>query len=215
MGHHPKKKTFIASEQNTDRIEALREAYDETVEAVAPEDLIFIDETGTNQAMTPLYGRAPKGRRLYENRPVQRGRLYTVIGALGLGGLLTVMTVEGSTVTEVFRAFVEHLLCPHLREGHVVVLDNLPAHNNLEIRELIEARSVRVVFLPPYSPELNPIECAWAKIKKIIRELKPRSLQAIDHAVATAIPTINTGDAIGWFEHCGIQVRQTVEFRQF
>ena len=82
----------MATEQNTDRIEALREVYYEAIEKIAPEDLIFIDETGTNQAMTPLYGRAPKGHRLYESRPVQRGRLYTVIGALSLGGMLTVMT---------------------------------------------------------------------------------------------------------------------------
>ena len=195
----------MATEQNTDRIEALREVYYEAVEKIDPEDLIFIDETGTNQAMTPLYGRAPKGKRLYESRPVQRGRLYTVIGALSLGGMLTVMTVEGGTVTEVFHAFVEHLLCPHLREGHVVVLDNLAAHKNLEIRALIEDKGARVLFLPPYSPELNPIELAWAKLKNTIKKLKPRSLQAIDNAVAKALPHITGEDAAGWFQHCGIE----------
>ena len=189
----------------------MRELYFETIEGVSPEDLIFIDETGTNSAMTPSYGKSPRGRRLYEAKPVQRGRLYTIIGALSLGGLLTAMTMEGGTTTRVFAAFVEHLLCPHLRPGHVVVLDNLSAHKNLETRAMIEAKGARVVFLPPYHPDLNPIEAAWAKLKNTIKKYRPRSLDAIDQAVAKAIPTITDLDAIGWFEHCGIQVRHTVE----
>ena len=161
--------------------------------------------------MTPTYGKSPRGRRLYETKPVQRGRLYTIIGALSLGGLLTAMTVEGGTTFAVFAAFVEHLLCPHLRAGHVVVMDNLIAHKNLKIRELIKDKGARVVFLPPYHPDLNPIEPAWSKLKNTIKKHRPRSLQAIDHAVANAIPTITDLDALGWFEHCGIQVRHTVE----
>jgi transposase len=124
--------------------------------------------------------------------------------------MLTAMTVEGGTVKEVFLAFVEHLLCPHLRVGHVVVLDNLLAHKNLEVRALIEARGARVLFLPPYSPELNPIECAWAKLKAFIKKLKPRTPSAIDDAIERALPTISDADTIGWFEHCGIRVRQNV-----
>ena len=189
----------------------MREVYFETIESIHPEDLIFIDETGTNSAMTPTYGKSLRGRRLYEAKPVQRGRLYTIIGALSLGGLLTAMTMEGGTTTRVFAAFVEHLLCPHLRPGHVVVLDNLSAHKNLETRAMIEAKGAKVVFLPPYHPDLNPIEAAWAKLKNTIKKYRPRSLDAIDQAVAKAIPTITDVDAVGWFEHCGIQVRHTVE----
>jgi len=121
------------------------------------------------------------------------------------------MTVEGGTVTETFHAFVEHLLCPHLRPGHVVVLDRLPAHRNLQIREMIEDKDARVVFLPPYSPELNPIEPAWSKIKTVIRKKKPRSMMDIDIAVASALPTVLHTDSIGWFEHCGINVHYAVE----
>jgi len=189
----------------------MRDDYFDTIEDVHPQDLIFIDETGTNQAMTPMYAKAPKGKRVHEARPVQRGKLYTVIGAIVLGGMLTAMTVEGGTVTETFHAFVEHLLCPHLRPGHVVVLDRLPAHRNLQIREMIEDKDARVVFLPPYSPELNPIEPAWSKIKTFIKKKKPRSMMDIDIAVAGALPTVSHTDSIGWFEHCGINVHYTVE----
>ena len=189
----------------------MRDDYFDTIEDVHPQDLIFIDETGTNQAMTPMYAKAPKGKRVHEARPVKRGKLYTVIGAIVLGGMLTAMTVEGGTVTETFHAFVEHLLCPHLRPGHVVVLDRLPAHRNLQIREMIEDKDARVVFLPPYSPELNPIEPAWSKIKTFIKKKKPRSMMDIDIAVAGALPTVSHTDSIGWFEHCGINVHYTVE----
>ena len=189
----------------------MREDYFDAIEDVPPEDLIFIDETGTNQAMTPLYAKAPRGKRVHEARPVQRGKLYTVIGAVVLGGMLTAMTVVGGTKTETFHAFVEHLLCPHLRPGHVVVLDRLPAHRNLEIRAMIEDKFARVVFLPPYSPELNPIEQAWSKLKAFIRKRKPRTLQEIDKAIAAGLPTVSHADTIGWFEHCGINVHHTVE----
>lgn len=198
----------MAAEQCTDRVDALRDAYFDEIEQVAPEDLIFIDETGTNQAMTPMYGKAPKGRRLYEVRPVQRGRLYTIIGALGFGGMLTAMCVEGGTTSEVFYAFVDQLLCRHLRPGHVVVLDRLPAHRRKDVRELIEAKGARLILLPPYSPELNPIEQAWSKLKNIIKKHRPRSMHAIDLAVAAALPTVTGQDAKGWFKHCGIDVYQ-------
>ena len=199
----------MASEQCTARVDAMRDDYLDQLEAIHPEDLIFIDETGTNQAMTSLYAKSPKGQRIYESRPVKRGRLYTVIGAIVLGGMLTTMTVEGGTTTEVFHAFVEHLLCPHLRDGHVVVLDRLPAHRNLQIRAMIEKTGATVLFLPPYSPELNPIELAWSKIKNIIRKMKPRSMTDIDRAVAVALPKVSREDSIGWFEHCGINTRDS------
>ena len=123
-----------AAEPQRPDVLSCREAWFDAHPDLDPEKLIFIDETGTNSAMTPTYGKSLRGRRLYEARPVQRGRLYTIIGALSLGGLLTAMTMEGGTTTRVFAAFVEHLLCPHLRPGHVVVLDNLSAHKNLETR---------------------------------------------------------------------------------
>ena len=189
----------------------MRDDYFDQIEDVHPEDLIFIDETGTNQAMTTLYAKAPRGRRVHEAKPVQRGKLYTIIGAIVLGGMLTTMTVEGGTTTEVFHAFIEHLLCPHLRDGHVVVLDRLPAHRNLDIRAMIEEQGAKVVFLPPYSPELNPIEPAWSKIKNIIRNRKPRSLLDIDRAVAVALTTVSHADSIGWFEHCGINTHYIVD----
>ena len=153
--------------------------------------------------MTPLYGWSKKGQRLSEARPVQRGRLYTVIGALGLDGMKTVMCVEGGTRSETFQAFVQHLLLMHLRPGHVVVMDNLRAHKTQVVRELIESKGASVLFLPPYSPELNPIELAWAKLKHFVKKRRPRNLESIDKAIAWALTTITDKDAKGWFNACG------------
>ncbi len=153
--------------------------------------------------MTPLYGWSKKGKRLHEARPVQRGRLYTVIGAIGMDGMKTIMTVAGGTRSETFEAFVEHLLCPHLRTGHVVVMDNLWAHKTKAVRNLIESKGASVLFLPPYSPELNPIELAWAKLKHFIKKRRPRTHDAIDKAIAWALQKITGQDAKGWFQACG------------
>lgn len=175
----------------------------DTVRALAPEDLIFIDETGSNQAMTRLYARAPRGQRAYARCPVNRGKHRTILGALGLTGLVAAMTIEGFTDGAVFLAFVQEVLVPQLRPGHVVVLDNLKAHKVAGVGEAMRQVGARLLYLPPYSPDFSPIEECWSKVKTCLRAKAARTAEALEQAIAEALVTITEADAQGWFTHAG------------
>ncbi len=149
--------------------------------------------------MTRLYGRAPAGRRVHEATPQSHWKVITLIGALRLSGMVAPMTVDAATDGEIFLAYVEHLLCPVLRPEDVVVMDNLSAHKVDGIRPLIEATGAKLLYLPPYSPDLNPIEKAWAKIKQILRAIKARSTEALDQAITEALLHITPDNARAWF----------------
>lgn len=140
--------------------------------------------------------------------PRNRGTVTTVLGALTLAGVSALMTVEGGTSGPVFVAYVEQVLVPTLREGQVVVLDNLAAHKIAAAREAIEAAGARMVFQPPYSPDFNPIEECWSKLKGIIRGKEPRTIPDLDAAIADAAGRVTRSDAIGWFQHAGYQINR-------
>jgi transposase len=156
--------------------------------------------------MTPLYGRAPRGQRAIGSVPQNYGSNLTLIGALSLDGLQAPMTVDGATDGEVFRAYVEQVLCPTLDAGDVVVMDNLSAHKVSGIREAIEATGATVMYLPPYSPDFNPIERCWSKLKSALRAIGARRRESLEEAIAQVIKTVSKADALGWFAHCGYQV---------
>ena len=171
--------------------------------------LVFVDESGFHTSMTRLYARAPKGKRAHGKVPKNRGKNTTLIAAITLEGALgESMSVEGATDAEAFEAYVEHFLAPSLCEGQVVVLDGLGAHRPKRIRELIEARGADLVFLPSYSPDLNPIEEAFSKVKALLRKAKARTLEALFEATAQALGAISADDARGYFEHCGYGTSQ-------
>jgi len=171
-----------------------------------PDELIFLDEAGATIAMTPSRARSPRGERALGKIPRCRGVVTTIIGALTLAGIGALMTIEGATCGEVFGSYVRHVLAPTLRPGNVVVLDNLGAHRVQEARELIEAAGARLLFLPPYSPDLNPIEETWSKMKEHIRRQEPRTIEALDVSVADAAANVTTEDAAGWIQHAGYHV---------
>ncbi len=171
---------------------------------IAPERLIFLDESGVTTSMTRLYGRGMGGARIREGTPGGRWSVLTMLAALSLGGVRAMMTIDA----EVFRAFLEFVLCPRLAPGDVVVLDNLSAHKVAGVRELVEARGARLLYLPPYSPDLNPIEMAWSKLKALLRAAKARTDQALQEAISTLLPQITSADAQAWFRHCGIPLQQ-------
>jgi transposase len=156
--------------------------------------------------MTPLYGRAPRGERALGSVPQNYGENLTLIGALSLSGLQAPMTVDGASDGEVFRAYVEQVLCPTLESEDVVVMDNLSAHKVSGIREAIEAKGAKVIYLPPYSPDWNPIEKCWSKLKIALRAVGARTREALEAAIAQVIKTVSRADALGWFAHCGYQV---------
>ncbi len=165
--------------------------------------LRFLDECGANLGLTRLYGRAAPGERVVEGTPGVSGPHYTVVATLGGRGLKAPWVIEGAMNATVFEVYVEHVLAPSLRAGDIVVLDNLKAHQGARVRALIEARGARLEFLPPYSPDLNPIELCWSKVKAALRAAKARTLDALLDALAQAFRSVSRQDIQAWFAHCG------------
>ena len=192
------KKSLHAIERDTEENLDRREVHLQTIGSIAAEDLINVDESGVSTQMTRLYGRAPKGRRIRDRVPSGHWKILTILGAMDHTGMLAAMTVESATDGDVFLAFLDQVLCPKLRPGHVVVMDNLSAHKVDGVRERIEACGASVLYLPPYSPDLNPIEKAWSKLKARLRALAARAMPQLEHATAQALQTITPQDAKAW-----------------
>jgi len=163
-----------------------------------------VDESGFHTSMTRLRARAPRGKRAYGKVPRKRGRNQTLIASITLEGAMgEAVSIEGATDSELFETYVERFLAPTLSAGQVVVLDGLGAHRTAKVRELVEARGADLVFLPPYSPDLNPIEEAFSKVKGIVRKVGARTRGALDEAMGEALKAVTAEDAAGWFRHCG------------
>jgi transposase len=168
---------------------------------------VFVDECGVATDMARRYGRAKGGRRARGVVPYGRWHRLTVLGALTLGGVAACLAIPGAADTDVMAAFVEQVLAPALRPGQVVVLDNLSVHKAPVVRRLIEAAGCRLLFLPAYSPDLNPIEPAWGKLKGRLRSAAARTTEALYDALAGAVGAITPADARGYFRHCGYAAR--------
>jgi transposase len=196
------KKSLHASERDTEANRKQRQQFLERVRSISQEQLIFLDESGVTTSMTRLYARALGGQRIHEATPGGHWKILTILGALSLRGMIASMTIEAATDTEVFLAYVEHVLCPALKPGDVVVMDNLSSHKVNGVRELIQQTGADLLYLPPYSPDLNPIEKAWAKLKQLLRKAKARTREALDQAIAEALILITADNAQAWFHHC-------------
>ncbi len=165
--------------------------------------LVFVDEMGTNISLSPLYAWAKKGKRAHCSVPRNRGANTTVLSSMSIEGMGPSLTVEGTTTSVVFEAYVEQVLAPELRKGQVIVMDNLSAHKGQRVRELIEQRGCQLVYLPSYSPDLNPIEEAFSKIKRLVRKAEARTKEALVEAIGLALSAVSSRDARAFFEHCG------------
>ena len=182
----------------------MRAAWQVMVAAVVkPERLIFADECGTHTSLAPIYGYAPRGERLYLSVPRNRGKNTTLLSSISLEGVGPSLAVEGSTTARVFETYVEKVLAPSLKESQTVVMDNLSAHKPKRIRELIEQRGCELVYLPSYSPDYNPIEEAFAKIKNLLRKAAARSKETLIEAIGAALKAVTADDIRGFFEHAG------------
>lgn len=179
-----------------------RLAYRESVRDIKAEDMVFIDEAGSNLGMTPLYGRSLKGTRAYGKAPVRRGENVSMIGAIALKGLLVVTELLGATQAIQFEAFIANILVPLLWSGAYVMMDNARIHQEKFIRPLIEGAGAHLIFLSPYSPDFSPIENCWSKVKQIIRSLEPRNYIELDQAIQVAMQSITLEDIHNWFTHC-------------
>jgi len=202
VGSASEKKSLHATERDTEANRKRREEFIAKIRTVAPEQLIFLDESGVTTSMTRLYARALGGRRIHESTPGGHWKIMTILGAMSLRGMVATMTIEAATDREIFLAYLDEVLCPKLRPGDVVVMDNLSSHKVHGVRKLIQATGAEVLYLPPYSPDLNPIEKAWAKLKQLLRAAKARSKQALDQAIAEALKLISADNAKAWFKHC-------------
>ena len=168
--------------------------------------LKFIDESGSNLALTRLYGRATPGERVCEGVPQNYGENVTMLAAISLQGVSAPMTVNGGVDGAVFLAYVREVLAPTLVAGEIVVMDNLGAHRAAGVAEAIEAKGARLEYLPPYSPDYNPIEQCWSKIKTYLRKAKARTREALEAALQQALLEVTEADARVWFTHCGYSV---------
>lgn len=180
-----------------------RQAWRERVAHVDPHHLVFLDESGARTNMTRLYGRIIGGGRIVDSAPGGHWCTTTMLSALRLDGSTAAMVIEGPTDREVFEAYVRHVLIPNLRDGDIVVLDNLSPHKTPAIVAAIEAAGAEVWFLPPYSPDLDPIEKMWSKVKQFHRSAKARTEQSLLNAIAAALKSVCASDAQGWFSSCG------------
>jgi transposase len=201
-----KKKSVHAAERDTERVRALRAAF---VEAVQAEDFTrfkFVDETSTNLTYCRRYARAEGGQRAHQATPLHGGPNVTLVAALTPSGLQAAMTGSGAVNGDVFAAYLQQVLGPTLVPGDVVVLDNLPAHKVAGLAELVEARGARLLYLPPYSPDFNPIELAFSKLKTGLRTAQARTRDALEAVIQTATEWVTEADAKNWFDHCGYHV---------
>ena len=185
---------------------ALREAYLGEVAQVAAERLVVVDESGCTTNMTRTRGRAPPGVRVHDAVPGGHWKVTTLIGAVRAEGVAAAVSVEAATDGPVFLAFVRDALVPALRPGDVVVMDNLGAHKVKGVREAVEAAGARLLYLPPYSPDLSPIELCWSKVKEALRSAAARTADSLGHAIREAFEAVTTHDLRNWFRHCGYGV---------
>jgi transposase len=184
-------------------IEQERQAWAVRVQDIDLDLFVFLDQTNAKTTMTRLYGRAPRGERVVGYVPDGRWESLTLMAALSREGAAAALTYEGGTDAGAMLSFVEQVLVPTLRPGQIVVLDNLSSHKDPAVIAAIQAAGAAVWFLPRYSPDLNPIEAMWSKIKAWLRKTGARTKEALIDAIGTALRQVTPKDAEGWFKHCG------------
>lgn len=206
-GADVQKKTIHAAEQDRPDVAERRIAWRSWSKTVEPGRLIFIDETWAKTNMTRLRGRAPRGQRLIDKTPHGHWQTTTLIAALGIEGMRCATVVDGAVNGDVFEAFVEQVLLPALKPGDIVIMDNLSSHKRARVRELIEAARAQLRYLPPYSPDLNPIEMVFSKIKQLLRTLATRTQDVLWRSMQTVLDKVTPSDAINCFRHAGYTLR--------
>lgn len=202
-GEDAKKKTLIASEQDRPDVAEKRLQWRASQQQVDPEKVIFLDETWAKTNMTRTYGRSSIGTRVIEKTPCGRWETTTFLGALRAGGFIAPLTVAGAINGALFRAWVEQHLAPLLEPGDIVVMDNLSSHKVTGVREAIEGAGAELRYLPPYSPDLNPIELAFSKLKKLLRDGAERTIDKLWELCGRILDEFTEHECRNYFKHCG------------
>jgi transposase len=202
-----KKKSPHAAERDTPEVRKKRRAFRRQVKPIGPGRLVFVDETGVTTAMTPAYGRAPRGERVEASAPAS-WESVTVIAALGLDGVRAPLALPGSVNAATFQTYVERVLVPALRPGDVVVFDNLSSHLGPAVFQAIEGAGASVLPLPPYSPDYTPIEEMFSKFKQFLRRVGARAKEHLYDAIGEGLREVTAEDILGWFRHAGLCATQ-------
>jgi len=200
---HAQKKSAHADEQSRPDVLIRRQAWFDGQLDLDPERLVFIDETGASTKMARRHGRAPRGQRLRSSVPHGHWKTTTVVGALRLSGMTAPMVLDGPMNGAWFLAYVEQVLVPTLNPGDIVIMDNLPAHKGAAVRAAIEAIGAALMLLPPYSPDLNPIENAFSKLKAMLRKAAARTIDQLWDAIARIIQTYSQQECANYFAAAG------------
>jgi transposase len=187
-----------------------RVAFQAEVQTLEPGRLIYLDEAAATTTMTRRCGRAPAGQRVVDAVPQGHWCVTTMVSAISLVGVVSSLVFEGATDAEAFATYVEQLLAPKLRPGDVVILDNLSSHKTARVRQALERVGARPLFLPPYSPDLNPIEKMWSKVKSYLRSAAQRTMEGLWQAIGRGLNQVNADDCRGFFASCGIQLPATL-----
>jgi transposase len=207
-GFYVQKKTIRATEQDRPDVAIRRATWRRIQPRIDAKRLIFIDETWAKTNMTRLRGRAPRGERLIDKTPHGHWKTTTLIAALGIEGMRCSTVVDGAVNGDVFEAFVKQVLLPELRTGDIVIMDNLSSHKRQRVRQLIESSGARLAFLPPYSPDLNPIEMIFSKIKQLLRSLQTRTQTQLWESMQTVLNNVTPSDAQNCYQHAGYTLRK-------
>jgi transposase len=207
-GHHAQKKALRAAEQDRLDVQAARVAWRAEFAAIDPARLVFLDESGATTTLTRRYGRAPRGVRIEAAVPHGHWKVVTLTAAVRLAGVGACLAFDGATDAACFETYLEACLAPTLRPGEIVVMDNLACHKAAAVERLIQATGAAARYLPPYSPDLNPIEELFSKLKECLRSASARTVGALIRAMGAALRSVTPRDILGWFRHCGYRYEQ-------
>ena len=166
-------------------------------------DFVFLDESGCNTDITRRYAYSFGGSRAVDSTPLSKPKNTTILSSIQLNGTLHYTTFSGGTTVERFKRYLETELLPHLNGNSVLVMDNMKSHHAKAVKNLLDSSGVRYIYLPPYSPDLNPIEKLWSKVKSLLRKFKARTLDALPNAIQNAFHSVTVSDCSGWFRFCG------------
>jgi transposase len=209
VGDHAKKKTVHASERQRPDVKEQRDRWFERLLEACRGDLrrlLFLDETGASTSRVRTYGRSAQGERCIGSAPAGHWKTLTGVAAIRLDGLTAAATMAHAMDGDSFLVYVTHALLPMLRWGDVVVMDNLPGHKLAKVRERIEAAGATLLYLPPYSPDFNPIEMIGSKVKRLLRSIAARSIDTLHDAFAAAFDAVTLSDIQNCFQHCGYKL---------
>ena len=203
LGFTFKKKTLKASELEREDIVQARSEWGEFQNNTDSNRLVFLDETGAKTNMTRRYGRSMKGKRCYDLSPAGHWKSVTILSAIRLNGVVSSVVFQGAVNREKFDEYIENSLAPKLCQGDIVIMDNLSAHKSQKSSDIIKNKEAEMSFLPAYSPDLNPIEKMWSKVKQVLRGIKARTHEELLEAIDKALKLVSAKDAQGWFKSCG------------